>query len=133
MGFGFYVCKRCGQVNSESDLGAHQDGCEKKKMGKAEIKERKKAIKKEFGDATIGMKMMAYFNSFWEAFDYWLEHYKEPETEEYKKNLAYVKLFLSGSEWVAPKQTEADIKTAKTVHMPTNCYEMYTKNVSGVY
>ena len=128
MGYSFYVCKKCGEVNSESDGGAHQIKCTRKPMSKENRKKLEKAIIDEFGDDYfISERHLCYFDSFWKAFDFW-EKYKEDETkkDECQQKADYVKLFLwhgqygetkSLDEWKGPKQTEEDIKTAKKIRM----------------
>ena len=93
-------------VNCESDLGKHQDNCDKPKMSKEDRHKIKKAIKKVFGDDySISERHMQYFDTFWQAFDNWLKEYlkNDPKTKEYKKNIKIIKYFLYGHDY--PKDT----------------------------
>lgn len=128
MGFQFYVCEKCGEVHCESDLGKHQDECKNSLMGEEDKKKLEKAIKKEFGDDYyISERHLCYFNSFWDAFDFWQKNYENNDKkDECKNNADYVKLFLwhghygptkSLSEWNGPKQSKSDIKTMKKIGM----------------
>lgn len=94
MGFSFYVCNKCGQVNSESDLGHHQNNCKRDLMSKEDIIIIEEWVNKEFGQYRISQRFLKDFHKFWNAFDYLLEHRNESNSETYLNNLKFVKSFL---------------------------------------
>ena len=117
MGFDLYVCKKCGEVNISADLGAHQNTCRKTATDE-HIKLVEDAVDDEFGQHYVSRRVMAYFHSFWNNFDYWAEH-RDDEIKEpkYGKSIKFVKSFMYGFDYgkttgkIEHKQTKADIKT----------------------
>ena len=106
-------------------------------MDKKKIKEIEEAISDEFGDNyAISQKHLCYFNTFYQAVDFWSKNYDKPnvtKTKKFKDKVNFIKsFFYSGNysmdKWVPTKQSKYDKKTARELGLPDDLYEIYTSS-----
>lgn len=121
MGFSFYVCNKCGQINSESDMGAHENKCERPKKSKKYINKLKEDIENEFGDHCISMWIFTFFDTFWKAVDFWVDN-RGTNSEEMDNSLKTIKTLLYSGNYtnypkIKLKQSKKDYESTKKAYM----------------
>lgn len=129
MGFTFYVCDKCGQVNSESDLGSHEEECTEPKCADEFKKKLRKDINDTFKGGFISRRIFSYWFTFWNNFDYWSENRDSTDIKIRNKSdkaVAIVKNFLHGGDYPdfkIMKQSKDDKSKAQQLNFPYDLWE----------
>lgn len=122
MGFEFYLCHECLQINCTSDGGDHKCKPKRKKDKQKYIDQLEADMCVEFGTYYLSEKHLGYFHTFYDAVDWWQKNRDKKETEEYKDKTNLIKSFFYGCDYqnndikMTIKQSSKDIKEAIKVY-----------------
>ena len=114
MGFSLYVCEKCGIVACESDLGDH--GEKVKCPAEHDVKESKRKrrlLKKYWGDSSVRMIFLSYWDSFWNVVDSLLDNEYDGDDADKLHKIKFVNSFMYGGDLDAPKYEIDDLERTK--------------------